>query len=94
MHVTDKDMPRLFQTTDETARRERDQYRRQTARSLGTSILSAALAGLAIDNEAVRVTLTFLTMACLCVTIFSFFLIRNRQHDKKWYEARAMAESV
>ena len=92
--ITNSDLPALFTAAEGAAIEAKRNYLRLTIGDLGLLVLGTLLLSIQLSSEVGRVLVGFLAVTCFIGSFVVTIRILEAQHEKVWYGARAVAETV
>ena len=94
LKVTNSDLPALFNAADSAAIEAKKKYLRLTILDLSLLVFGTLLLSIHLNSDVGRFLAGFFAAACFISSFISTIIILRAQHEKVWYGARAVAETV
>ena len=91
---SDSDLPAVFRSADLASLSAQRAYLRLVRADLALIVLSAGVASWAVSSPEIRTVLAILAALLLAAGLVLTGIILQTEHDRNWFAARAVAESV
>jgi hypothetical protein len=92
--ITENDLPALFNAADRAAIEAKKNYLKLTISDLSLLVLGTFLLSIELHVNVEKFIAGFAAVACFIGSFVSTIMILKAQHEKIWYGARAVAETI